>query len=143
MAASALTLALAGTSFGTAKAAEPVNTGVDETIYQAPEQAPEDEIILYAREADYRGTSFTNGEYHNSFSISNTADDYSVRYNFKNNGSNTFDYKIFRPDGKIFASGTLASGENDTVTIEKKLPLYAKREMYILRNYKKWWVRIL
>ncbi len=122
LSASALTLALSGICLGTAKADEPVNTGVDETIDQEQDDNTNGpiEIMPYNLEASYLGVTFSGGgEYHNSFSVSNTAADYNVRYNFKNNGVNTFDYKIIRPDGSIFASGTLTSKQSKTVTLEK------------------------
>lgn len=119
--ASALTLALSGASIVPALAEEPVNTENTEVIPGQDEYTGAD-TWKYSRAlaASYLGVSFSGGgEYHNSFYVGATSEQYGVRFNFKNNGINTFDWKIFAPDGSVWRNGTLTPGQSVTPEYEK------------------------
>jgi len=119
---SALTLALAGTSIAPAMASEieTINTNIQENeevnIGSNHEEYFGSDSWKWVRSllASYTNQPLVNGEFKNSFQVGSSK--YDIRYNIANRGSNTFNWKIYKPNGYIWSSGTLYPGESKTYT---------------------------
>lgn len=113
MATSALTLVIAGTSIVTVNAAELDN--LDENT--------ENSIIApFNLVAQYLNGSTNGGEFKTDFYIGKSGDEAGYRFNVKNNGANSFDWQITRPNGTKFAGGTLAPGKSITEEVTNYCP---------------------
>ncbi|MGE7951616.1 hypothetical protein [Lysinibacillus xylanilyticus] len=129
-AVSALTLALAGSSMAPAMAdeketvqqetvqQETVNTNIQEseegTGISNHEEYSGSDVWRWVRSqlAAYSNQPLVNGEFKNTFQVGSSK--YDVRYYIANRGSNTFTWKIYKPNGNIWNSGTLKPGESKT-----------------------------
>ncbi|WP_342532520.1 hypothetical protein MHB40_13570 [Lysinibacillus sp. FSL K6-0057] len=78
------------------------------------------EVVMQHRlPVTYVGGTTGHGEFHTSFYSNHSTEELGIRYDVKNRGTQQFSWKITHSEGKLWAQGTLAAGEEQTSILEK------------------------